>query len=262
MIRLFKDLNIKYYITQLIGLLFLLSLNFYIYGRTGNKLIYIIIILITLIFIILTAYRYTKKATIRLIELSNSANNNKNIKNVLSTYEDIFLRARNPKVKTLIVINLTGLYINIGETKKAMSLYKDFTPIFERTPNGAINQIIYLNNICEICIREKIFPLAKENLNILKKLIENDSFDEKTKKMVNKIYGDLVVELVFKENKIKDYKSIAVYYLKRFNEEDSSSSKIFFAYQLSKVYKKLKNKKEEEKYRNYYKENRGELKYN
>lgn len=262
MIRLFKDINIKYYITQLVGLIILLSLNFYIYGKTGNKLLYAIIIFITLAFIIMTAYRYTKKATIRIIELSNNANNNKNIKEVISSYEEILPRAKNNKVKTLIVINLTGLYINLGETKKAMTLYKDFTPTFDKTTNGAINQIIYLNNICEICIREKLLSLAKENLNILKKLIENNNFDESTKKTVNTIYGDLVVELVFKENKIKDYKSIAAYYLKRFDEEKSSASKIFFAYQLSKVYKKLKNKKEEEKYKNYYKENRGELKYN
>ena len=261
MIRLFKDLRIKYYITELLGIIILLGLNFYIYGKTGNKLIYSFLIFITLVFIVLNAYRYTKKATLRIIELSNNANKNTSIKDTISSFEKMLERAKNNKIKTLLVINLTGLYINIGETKKAMTLYKNFQPTFERTVNGDINQIIYLNNICEICIREKLIPLAKENLSILKRLIKNNKFDPETKRFVNKIYGDLVVELVFKENKIKDYKSIELYYLKRFGEEDSIPSKVFFANQLSKVYKKLKNKKEEEKFKKYYKDNRGELKY-
>ena len=76
---------------------------------------------------------------------------------------------------------------------------------------------------------------------------------------MKQIYSDLVIELVFREDRIKDYESIEKYYLKRFNEEQKNGNKVFFAYQLSHVYHKLKKKTKEKEYQKYYEENRGEL---
>ena len=170
-------------------------------------------------------------------------------------------RAKDKKIKDLLNNNRIGAYINLGNLKKAMKLCGTELPEYENSPIGKQNRIIYLNNICEISIRENILPLAKKNLAIMKELIEDKSFNEEQKKYMRQIYSDLVIESVLKEDKIKDYASIEKYYLKRFKEDDNIASKVFFAHQLVTVYKKLKKKKEAKEYQDFYNQNKEELNY-
>lgn len=260
-IRIFKDIKLKYYITQFIGIVILLCLNYYIYQKNHSITLCAILIFTTIIYILFTRIIYKSKVRKRLADLSNKTNNT-NIQETITTYEEIILKTNNQKLKTELIIKITELYIKIGETKKALQLYKDFEPIFSKNITGKLNQIIYLNNICQICIREKLYSLAEENLKIIKRLSKIEDYNKETKDKINKIYNDLVIELIFKKNKIKDYNTIEKYYLKRFEEETDNSKKVFFAYQLIKVYKKLKNKEEEKKYKEFYIKNKEELNYN
>lgn len=260
-IRIFKDIRLKYYITQLIGIIIFLYLNYFTYLKTHNKVLCAVFVLIAIIYIFLIRTIYKNKVRKRIENLSNQANNI-NIQETITSFEKILVTINNQKIKTQLIIKITELYIKIGQTKKALTLYKDFKPIFSKSITGKLNQIMYLNNICQICIREKLYSLAEENLKIIKRLSKIEDYNKETKDIIDKIYNDLVIELVFKKNKMKDYNIIEKYYLKRFKEETDNSKKVFFAYQLIKVYKKLKNKEEEKKYKEFYNKNRGELNYN
>lgn len=262
MIRLYKDIRIKYYLTEIIGIVLLILMKIKISDLYNNKIISILMVLGIIVYIFIIAAIYLKIVLDRLTKLSNIMRGNENLKEGIKEYEKIYARAKDKKIKTLILTSLTGAYINIGDTKKAMALYEDFEPVFQDDVIGLQNQFIYLNNVCEICIREGLYKLAHNNIYVMKQILDTDKISEDNKIPMTKIYQDLVIELVFKEDEIKDYKSIEKYYLKRFNEEEEIYNKVFFAYQLSKVYKKLKKKKAEKEYKEYYESNRKELNYN
>lgn len=260
MIRLFKDLKIKYYLTEIIGIVAILLLNYLIYYKTGNYTIYTILVFINLGYVIFIARIYMKKALNRTINLQNNVINNTDLENTIIAFEKILPRAKNKKLETILLISLSDLYVNTAQTKKALKLYSK-KPVFAKGPVGEQNRLLYLKGLCEVCIREKKYDLAKENLSILKRLIENTNFDVENKKIINNVYTDLIVELSLSTKKKKDYKEIEEYYLKRFEEETNNAKKVFIAYQLSKYYKTIGKKRPQKKYSTFYKENRGELKF-
>lgn len=261
MIRLFKDLRIKYYCVEIIGIVMLVLLNEYIKKTIGTGVWYYLIVFITLFYAIAVAIFFLSKSIQRLTIISKEIEQNQNLRKNVEKLEELFKRAKNKKTKSLIFINLIGVYVDIGETKKAIELCNQFEPVFDSTPIGIQNRIIYMNNNCEICIKENLFSLAHQHLSVLNKLIETTKLNTEQQKYMKQIYSDLVIELVFREDEIKDYESIEKYYLKRFKEEQKSGNKIFFAYQLSLVYHKLNKKDKEKEYKNYYEKNRGELEF-
>ena len=259
--RLYKDIYFTHIIVEIVGIIALIIINYFVYQKYHSTLLLNIIAVGTFAYMIAINLWNTSRAIKRLSILSNKIGGNKGVKEGIKEMEDLLTRAKNKRIIDILKNNLVGAYINLGETKKAMELCGKEQPEYENNVIGKQNRIIYLNNICEISIREGLLSLANKNLSVMKDLIEDKDFNEEQKKQMHQLYSDLIIELVFKEDKIKEYESIEKYYLKRFNEEENIAGKVFFAHQLVKVYQKLKNKKEEKKYQKYYDENKEELNY-
>ena len=261
LIRLYKDLRIKYYVTEFIVLFILLFGNEYLYKATNNKSLELILFFIIVFIAFAITYIFTNMAVKRIQKLSVKLNGNENIREGITEIEELIKRCKNQKTKTILMINLTAAYINLGENETAMKLLTDFEPDYDVGNIGDLNKIIYLNNLCEISIREGIYDLAEQNMKVIKKLIDNDKFNDYQKLLAEKIYSDLVVELTLATDMTKEYKAIEIYYQKRFNETEDISSKVFYMSQLKKVYKKMKDKKKEKEADKYLKENKKELNY-
>ena len=261
MIGLYKDIKIKYYLTEFIVLFLLFAGNEYLYKTTNNKPLELILFVVIVIIAITIAYIFTNKAVKRIQQLSIRLNGNENIKEAINEIEELIKRCINKKTKTILMINLTAAYINLGEYETAMKLLTNFEPEYDKGPTGELNRIIYLNNLCEISIRQGIYNLAEENMKVIKKLIDNDKFNDNYKMLAQKIYSDLVVELTLATDMTKEYKALEIYYQKRFNESEDISSKVFYMSQLKKIYKKMKDKKKAKEVDKYLKENKKELNY-
>ena len=262
MISLYKDIRIKYYITEIIVLIVLFAGNEYLYRLTNNRTLELILFFVIIIIAIIIAYFYTNKAVKRLQILSNKLNGNENIREGIEEIEKLIERSKNQKTKTILMINLTAAYINLGENETAMKILTNFNPEYDKGPIGDLNQIIYLNNLCEISIREGLYDLANQNIAVIKSLINNNNFNDYQKALVEKIYSDLIVELTLASGMTDEYKALEVYYQNRFNTTEDISSKVFYMNQLKKIYKKMKNKKKEKEADKYLKENKKELNYN
>lgn len=261
MIRLYKDIRITFYLAELIGTILLVLGTIYLYQKIHSTLLLIGCIILIIIYMIVVGLMCMKKVLDRLTKLSDILGGNKGLKEGIKEIEGLLKRVKNKEVKALLLNNLMGAYISMGNTKKAMKLCEKDPPEYDNSPMGKQNRIIYLNNICEISIRENLLPLAQQNLTIMKDLIEDKAFNKEQKKYMRQIYSDLIIEYMFKEDRIKEYESIAKYYEKRFKEEENIAGKVFFAHQLTLVYKKLKEKKKVKEYQEYYEQNKGDLNY-
>lgn len=261
MIGLYKDIKIKYYLTEIIVLFLLFLGNDYLYKITNNKPLELILFVVIVVIAITIALIYTNKAVKRIQELSMRLNGNENVREAITEIEELINKCKNKRTKTVLMINLTAAYINLGENETAMKLLTNYEPEYDKGPIGDLNQIIYLNNLCEISIREGIFNLAEENMKVIKKLMSNDKFNDYQKTLVEKIYSDLVVELTLATDMTKEYKALEVYYRNRFNTTEDISSKVFYMSQLKKIYKKMKDKKKEKEANDYLKENKKELNF-
>lgn len=261
MIGLYKDIKIKYYVTEIIVLFLLFLGNDYLYKVTNNKPLELILFVVIVVIAITIALIFTNKSVKRIQELSMRLNGNENVREAITEIEELIKRCKNKKTKTVLMINLTAAYINLGENETAMKLLTNFEPEYDKGVIGDLNQIIYLNNLCEISIREGIFNLAEENMKVIKKLMSNDKFNDYQKALVEKIYSDLVVELTLATDMTKEYKALEIYYKNRFNTTEDISSKVFYMSQLKKIYKKMKDKKKEKEANDYLKDNKKELNF-
>lgn len=261
MIGLYKDIKMKYYATEIFVLFLLFLGNDYLYKVTNNKPLELILFVVIVVIAIVIALIYTNKAVKRIQELSMRLNGNENVREAIAEIEELIKKCKNKRTKTVLMINLTAAYINLGENETAMKLLTNYEPEYDKGPVGDLNQIIYLNNLCEISIREGIFNLAEENMKVIKKLMSNDKFNDYQKALVEKIYSDLVVELTLATDMTKEYKALEIYYKNRFNTTEDISSKVFYMSQLKKIYKKMKDKKKEKEANNYLKENKKELNF-
>lgn len=261
MIKLYKDIKNKFYTFSIVGVLLIVMSAILTLIKTEKYLLFILLIVLAIVYVIGIAIIFMYQAIKRLNNLSAKASSNVGVRNCISEFEELINNTKNPKLKTTLLNNLSGAYINIGELDKAMKTYDVQQPVFDNSLIGKQNHIIYIYNVCEISIRTGIYFHARSNMALMKVLIDDEAFNEEQKKRMNQIYSDVVVWLVFAEDEIKDYESIEKYYLKRFAEEDLIAAKVFFAYQLSKVYKKMKKTKESKKYMDFYMENKEELNY-
>lgn len=261
MIDLYTDIKKKYIGIIILGLFIFIMISILIIIKT-NKYIFIpLLITFSIVYVIIIRLLCLKKAVSRLNNLSLRASGNSGLRDCIKEYEALLDNAKDQRIKTLLLNNITGLYTNIGELDKAMKMYDNQSPTFDSTPLGVQNRIIYIYNICEISIRKGIYFHARSNLALMNALMDDKRFSNEQRTNIEKIHSDVVVWLVFAEDEIKDYETIEKYYLKRFNEESNIAAQVFFAYQLSKVYKKLKNKKLSKEYLDFYNENKCELNY-
>ena len=261
MIGLYKDIKIKYYVTEIIVIAILLIGNDYLYKVTDNKPLELIIFCLIVVVAFAISFFYITKAVKRLQQLSIKLNGNENIKEGIEEIEGLIKRCKNQKTKTVLMIDLTAAYINLGENETAMKLLTNFKPEYDKGPIGDLNQIIYLNNLCEISIREGIYDLAEQNMKVIKRLLNNDKFSDYQKALSEKIYSDLVVELTLATDMTKEYNALEIYYKNRFNTTEDISSKVFYMCQLKKIYKKMKDKKKEKEASDYLRENKKELNF-
>ena len=184
MIGLYKDIKMKYYATEIFVLFLLFLGNDYLYKVTNNKPLELILFVVIVVIAIVIALIYTNKAVKRIQELSMRLNGNENVREAIAEIEELIKKCKNKRTKTVLMINLTAAYINLGENETAMKLLTNYEPEYDKGPVGDLNQIIYLNNLCEISIREGIFNLAEENMKVIKKLMSNDKFNDYQKALV------------------------------------------------------------------------------
>lgn len=102
MIRLYDEIRLKYYVTELIGIILMLFLITIIYGKTGNTLLFILGLIITISYIIFIAIYYTKEASKKFQEFYEKIEKNKLTKEDKKELERLEKRVKNKELKEWI----------------------------------------------------------------------------------------------------------------------------------------------------------------
>ena len=102
MIRLYEDIRLKYYTIEIIGISLLLLISTLLYGKTGNTLLFTLLILLTIIYILAVAFYFTKKASNRVKKLYEKIKANNKTKEDIEEIKRLAERCKNKELKELL----------------------------------------------------------------------------------------------------------------------------------------------------------------
>ena len=254
MLKLYEDLYIKYFLTGLIGGIFIFILSCFLTGSV------IIAFIFFIIFVYLIAIYFNKKANKRVEEIKKYYYDC-DVETYTNSYENLYKKSENnKKIETFIRIGLSTGYMSLGKYKDALDLLSSFNPIFRNNKFDIMCKAAYLNN--QIVIYRDLEQYEESNMKLieLKEMMNNSKLNNELTNYIEKLYMSNKITLDIYENPTKEnLKHAEKLFKEKLKEAKLKVEIVNLNYRLAYISKELKNKKAELDYLKFVIENGGSL---
>lgn len=242
MIFAYKDIKIFMITTFFLGLVISIFLPF----KLHIKIIFLFALLIALIAFSLFSFR-------RRIDKVYNRNINGNPSGFLSDIDKLIKKSISKKGKDVLLMHKLLRYLVYNDLANATEIIN----YFENTNSKILNDTYYSQTIFLLHLKHKNIGDARKMVDDLKMRMRNDKLA--CTKFNMQMYDSMLASLkVYESDSHDELLELEKRYLSKFDESEFKVFNIDIAAKLIVIYKKLGNKKEEKKYRDYIMDNVGD----